>query len=69
MAKAPTRAQWVRPRMRDAPRGVTWDTFVCHISESGAEEIIKRKRRHVFQWRGHNLVPADDKSFENDMGD
>ena len=66
---ARTRAQWRPPVMHDAPRGVTWDTFVRHISESGEEEITKKKRRHVFQWRGHNLLPADDESFENDMGE
>ena len=57
--------------MLDERPGFTWDTFVRHIADSGAAvgTGIKPKRRHVFQWRDHNLVSPDDESFENDMGD
>ena len=69
METAPIRAQWVPLTMLDACPGFTWDTFVRHIRDSGVDEITKTRRRHVFQWRGHNLVSADNESFENDMGD
>ena len=69
METAPTCAQWVPPTMLDARRDFTWDTFVRHIRDSGVDEITKARRRHVFQWRGHNLVSADNESFENDMRD
>ena len=51
LERVPTRAQWRPPRRLDERPGFTWDTFVCHIADSGAavDTITKPKRHHVFQ--------------------